>query len=234
VNGRTTRASPTGGTSAASLSRETAIDAMPTTGATPIGDLTPATGAGLHDIERSKGMADEHSTQEAGRRTREAAHEAGRTMGQSVQDASRMAGQIAGLGTETLAVWTEVSQQVMRDLVGLSSNAVQEATRQVIEMQQANMETLRDMQVGAFRFQTTWPEVFRDPIRWYQGSVQDWIEATHRCWGLARRNAETVTQSFQRMEQSTEEATRTLQRTFKDATSKMQDVYARSERLRAA
>jgi hypothetical protein len=195
---------------------------------------SPTSVAPTHNDERSERMADEHSTQEAGRRARDAAHETGRTMGQPAQDASRMAGQIAGLGTETLGVWTEVSQQVMRDLLGLSSNAVQEATRQVIEMQQANMETLRDMQASAFRFQTMWPEIFRDPIRWYQGSVQDWIDSTHRWWGLARRNAETVTQSYQRMEQSTEEATRTLQRTFKDATSKMQDVYARSERLRAA
>ncbi len=152
----------------------------------------------------------------------------------SAQSMDRAARDIAGLSSQALAVWTEVSQDVVRDLMTLSSSTVQESTRQMVEMQQANMDTLREMQFGAFRWQTLWPEMFRDPIRWYQGSTQDLIDTTQKWWGLARRNAETVRQSYQRMEQTTSQATRELERTFSQAKSKMQGMPMRSEQRRAA
>jgi hypothetical protein len=162
----------------------------------------------------------------------------GRPMQRAAQDSAqsmdRAGRDIAGLSSQALAVWTEVGQDVVRDLMTLSSSTVQESTRRMVEMQQASMDTLREMQFGAFRWQTLWPEMFRDPIRWYQGSTQDLIDTTQKWWGLARRNAETVRQSYQRMEQTTSQATRELERTFSQAKSKMQGIPIRQEQRRAA
>jgi hypothetical protein len=153
---------------------------------------------------------------------------------ETAKDTTRVAGQLAGLGTETLTVWTDATQHALRDVVELSAQATQEGARQLTEWQQTNLDLMRAAQAAAFRWYTLWPEFFRDPIRGYQRSLEESIDATQRVFELTRRNAEALTQSCQRLERAAGEASRTLGETFREASTRMQDVYARSDRLRAA
>ena len=183
---------------------------------------------------------DEQSTR-AQESARQAQESAGRRQQQQAQQAretaketTRVAGQLAGLGTETLTVWTDAALRAVRDVVELSAQATQEGARQLTEWQQTNLDLMREMQTVAFRWYTVWPEFLRDPIRGYQRSLEESIDASHRVIELTRRNAETLAQSCQRLERAADDATRTLGETFRDASTKMQDVHARSDRLRAA
>jgi hypothetical protein len=153
---------------------------------------------------------------------------------EAAKDTARVAGQLAGLGTETLTVWTDATQHALRNVLDLSAQATQEGARQLTEWQQANLDLLREMQTMAFRWYGIWPEILRDPIRGYQRSLEESIDAGHRVTELTRRSAETLAQSCQRLERAADDATRTLGETFRDASTKMQDVYARTDRLRAA
>ena len=152
----------------------------------------------------------------------------------AAKDGTRVAGQLAGLGTETLTVWTDAAQHALRDVLDLSAQATQEGARQLTEWQQTNLELMREMQGATFRWSALWPDFLRDPIRGYQRSLEESIDATHRVFELTRRNAEALAQSCQRLERAADTATRTLGDTFRDASTRMQDVYARSDRLRAA
>jgi hypothetical protein len=169
-------------------------------------------------------------SQEAAARRQQQAQQARET----AKDTARVAGQLAGLGTETLTVWSDVSQHALRDMLELSAQATQEGARQLVEWQQMNVDLLRHLQAAAFRWQAIWPEAFRDPIRGYQHALEESIDVTQRAFEITRRNCETVTQGCQRLERAADDATRTLGETFREATSRMQDVYARSDRLRAA
>jgi hypothetical protein len=153
---------------------------------------------------------------------------------ESTRDTTRVAGQLAGFGNETLTVWTDASQRVIRDVVELSAQATQEGARQITEWQQTNLDLLREVQAAAFRWSTLWPEFFRDPVHGYQRSLEESIDAAHRVFELTRRNAEALTQSCQRLERAADDTTRTLSEIFREATTRMQDVYARSDRLRVA
>ena len=166
--------------------------------------------------------------QEAGRRSMQQAREA------TARDTRRVTGQLAGLGTETLTVWCDAAQHALRDVVEFSAQATQEGARHLTDWQQANLDLLREMQALAFRWSTVWPEFLRDPIHGCQRSLEESIEAGHRMIELTRRNAETLAHSCQRLERAAEDATRTLGETFRDASTRMQDVYARADRLRAA
>jgi hypothetical protein len=179
-------------------------------------------------------MDEQAKSQETARKASDAARKTQERAKDAANEATRLAGQLASVGTETMAVWADVNQQIAHDVMEMSSTAVVEGARLLSELQAANLEALREMQAAAFRWQTLWPEAFRDPIRWYQRAMEESIDTAHRTFGLSRRNAETMTQTFERMQSSAEEAARTLQDTFKAAASKMQDVYARTERLRAA
>jgi hypothetical protein len=183
---------------------------------------------------------DEQSTraQESARQTQEAARRAQQHQQQRAReganDATRVAGQLASLGTETLAVWADVTQNAMRNMFELSSQATQEGARQMTDWQRINVDLLREMQAAAFRWTTIWPEALRDPIRCYQRALEESIEGTQRMFEVGRRNAESMMQSYQRLESVTEDTTRTLGETFREAATKMQDVYARSDRVRGA
>jgi hypothetical protein len=177
--------------------------------------------------EQARTQETARQAQEAGRRTQQRARE-------SANDATRVAGQLASLSTETLAVWADVGQRAMRDVMELSAHATQEGARQLTEWQQMNADALRELQTAAFRWPALWPEAFRDPIRWYQRSLEESIDVTQRAFELARRNAETTMHTCQRLERAASDTTRTLGETFRDASTRMQDVYARSDRLHAA
>jgi hypothetical protein len=151
-----------------------------------------------------------------------------------VGDSARNAAEIASLGAEVFTVWADVGQRALHGMLELSSRAAQESARQLAEWQQANVDVLREWQAAAFRWPTLWPEMLRDPIRGYQRMVEEGIESSQRAFALTRRNAETMTGACQRLERAADEATRTLGQTFSDASTRMQDVYARSDRLRAA
>jgi hypothetical protein len=153
---------------------------------------------------------------------------------QAVIEAPRVAGQLVGLGTEALTVWADVTQKALRDMLQLSSQATQEGARQLADWQQANVDLLREMQTAMFRWHTMWPEALRDPIHSYQRALEEAIDGTQRIFELTRRNAEAATSSCQRLERAAEDASRTLGETFRQASSRMHEVYARSDRLRAA
>lgn len=153
---------------------------------------------------------------------------------EATRDTTRVVGQLAGLGTETLTVWTDTAQHALRDVVELSAQATQESARQVTEWHQTNLDLMREMQTVAFRWSALWPEFVRDPIRGYQRSVEEAIDVTQRVFELTRRNAEALTQSCQRLERAASDTHRTLGETFREASTRMQDVYARTDRLRAA
>ena len=149
-------------------------------------------------------------------------------------EATRIAGQFASLGTEALTVWADVSQQGLRHVLELSSRTTQEGARQLGDWQQVNVDLLCEWQAATFRWQTIWPEALRDPIRAYQRALEETIDGTQRVFALTQRSAETMTQTCQRLERAADDATRTLGDTFRDASSRMREVYARSDPLRAA
>jgi hypothetical protein len=181
---------------------------------------------------------DEQKTQEAARETTRRMQETARRGQERTQEASqeagRMAGQMAGLATDTLTVWTQVNQQVVHEMMELSTGAAQHGARLLADLQQANMQGLQDWQAGNLRWWAMWPEAFRDPVRCYQRMFEESLNGANRAFGLGQRNAEAVTQSFERMRSSADETARGLQEAFRDASHRMQDVFQRAERLRAA
>jgi hypothetical protein len=153
---------------------------------------------------------------------------------EAARDAATVAGQVAGLGDETLTVLADAAQHAFRNVIELSNQASQEGARQLTEWQQTNLELMREMQGAALGWATLWPEYLRDPVRGYQRSLEQSIQLTQRLVALTRRNAETLAQACQRLERATDNTTRSLGETFRDASTKMHDAQARAERTRAA
>jgi hypothetical protein len=153
---------------------------------------------------------------------------------ESADELGRVTARMSSLGAETIGTWAELNQRVSHDFLRISSSAAEEATRATTELQQAVFAAWRDAQTAAFRWQTLWPELFRDPVRWYQRAFEHVVGTMQDAIDLNRRSAEIATRSFDRLQSHSEEAARTLDDTFRQGAAKIRDIQNRTDPMRVA
>ena len=79
-------------------------------------------------------------------------------------------GQLAGKVVETMTVWADANQRVLRELVELSAATAKEGVRLCGELQQGAIETLRSSQSAAAHWQGAWSDGAKDPA--YQAAYR--------------------------------------------------------------
>jgi hypothetical protein len=142
--------------------------------------------------------------------------------------AQEVVNEATGKGLETLALWAEANQRVLRQMVELSTGAAKEGIRLYAELQQSALDAVREGQSVAMRWQTSLQEAPKDPVQWYQKAMAESVEGTQRWFQLVEGNAQAVTRSAERMQASAEQAGKGIQQSFTEFMSKTKDVYARS------
>jgi hypothetical protein len=130
------------------------------------------------------------------------------------------------LAVETMTVWADANQRVLRELAELAASTAKESVRLYAELQQSAIEALRETQSSGLRWQTAWQDGPRDPMVWYQRALTDGAEATQKAFRLMEGNAQAVTRSAERLQSSAEQAGKGIQETFSGVVTKLKDVYA--------
>lgn len=179
-------------------------------------------------------MAEQDKAQAAARDASRRMHEAARAGQDRVRAASDEATRMASVAADTLGLWMQINERVMREMMELSTNASQQSVRLLADIQQANMQALQELQAEGLRLLSMWPEAFRDPLHYYQRVCEERLDGFNRTFGLGQRNGEAITQSFERMQSAAQETTRGLQETFRDAGKRMQEAVHRADRASAA
>ena len=155
-------------------------------------------------------------------------------MSETIDQTRRTAEQSLTLGTEMVTVWTGIQQRLLRDWMNLSTEMVRESTRMMTDLQQNSLDGLQELQIRTWRSFSTWPDVFRDPLGWYERAVGEAVQTGRSSLSMSRAGLETMTRSMERMQETAEEAASTMQSTFREAAGRMQDVAHRADRLRVA
>jgi len=127
---------------------------------------------------------------------------------------------------ETLTVWAETNQKVLRDLTELTAATAKEGVRLYAELQQGAIEALRETQAVALRWQAAWQDGPKDPIAWYQNAMAESVDQAQKTFKLVEGNAQAVTRSAERLGTQAEQAGRGIQETLTAAVAKMKGVYA--------
>jgi hypothetical protein len=151
------------------------------------------------------------------------------TKGDIMQDAKKaqeMFTQSSGKVVETMTVWSDANQRVVRELAELSATAAKEGVRLYAELQQSGIEALREAQAAALRWQSGWQETPRDPFAWYQRALAEGVENTQKWFRMLESSAQSVTRSAERLQTGTEQAGKGIQESFSEAVSRLKDVYA--------
>ena len=134
-------------------------------------------------------------------------------------------GQLAGKVVETMTVWADANQRVLRELVELSTATATEGVRLCGELQQGAIETLRSSQSAAARWQGAWSEGAKDPAQLYQKALLSGVDGVEKAVKLMEGQAQAITRSAERLQTSAEQAGKGIQETYAAVVEKMKGVY---------
>jgi hypothetical protein len=133
--------------------------------------------------------------------------------------------QSSGKAVETLTLWAEANQRVLREVAELWAATAKESVRLYAEMQQVGLEMLRDTQATALHWQSTWQEAPRDPLAWYQRTLTDSVENTQKWFRILDGNTQAMTRTAERLHTTAEQTGKGIQESFSQTVTKMKDVY---------
>ena len=134
-------------------------------------------------------------------------------------------GQLAGKMVETMTVWADANQRVLRELVELSTATAKEGVRLCGELQQGAIETLRSTQSAAARWQGAWSDGAKDPAQLYQKALLSGVDGVERAVKLMEGQAQAITRSAERIQTSAEQAGKGIQESYATVVEKMKAYF---------
>jgi hypothetical protein len=150
----------------------------------------------------------------------------GAVMNEATKKAQEMFTQGSGKAVETMTLWADANQRVLRELAELSATTAKEGVRLYAELQQSGLEALREAQASAMRWQSTWQEAPRDPLAWCHRAMTDSVEQTQKWFRILEGNAQAISRTAERLQSTAEQTGKGIQESFSEAVTKMKDVYA--------
>jgi hypothetical protein len=137
-------------------------------------------------------------------------------------------GQFTGKAVETMTVWADANQRVLREMVEFGAAGAKESVRLYAELQQSAIEALKDSQAAALRWQTAWQDGAKDPVQFCQKAVADSVDTAQKAFKVLEAGAQAVTRSAERLQTSAELAGKGIQETYTAVVAKMKDVYSQN------
>ena len=129
---------------------------------------------------------------------------------------------------ETMSVWAEANQRVMREMVELSVGTAKEGMRLYAELQQGALDAVRDGQATAMKWQASWQDAPKDPMAWYQMMVAGAVDGAQKFFGIIEGNAQAVTRSAERLQATAEQAGKGIQETVTATVTRIKDAYTQN------
>jgi len=145
---------------------------------------------------------------------------------ESTKKAQEVFTQSTGKAVETLSVWADANQRVLRELAELSAATAKESVRLYGEIAQSMVQAISDAQSQTLRWQATWQDAPKDPLAWYHRALSEGVDNAQKAFRLLEGNAQAVTKSAERLSSTAEQAGKGIQETFSTIVTKMKEVYA--------
>ncbi|MBM4442126.1 MAG: hypothetical protein FJ027_17045 [Candidatus Rokubacteria bacterium] len=139
--------------------------------------------------------------------------------------ANEIFGQASDKAVETMAMWAEANQRVLRELVELSAGAAKESVRLYAELQQGAMDAVRDSQATALKWHATWQDGPKDPMGWYQQALAEGVEGAQKFFRMVEGGAQAVTRSAERLQTTAEQTGKGIQETVEATVLRVKDAY---------
>ena len=140
--------------------------------------------------------------------------------------ASDVFADMASKAVETMSLWADVSQKILRELVDLSASTAKEGVRLYADLQASAVEALRDGQSRLRQRPLSFDEIARDPVGFYHRAVADSVESAQRAFRAVEGNAQAVSRSAERLQATAEQASTEIQASVTQLAGRLQQLYA--------
>jgi hypothetical protein len=144
---------------------------------------------------------------------------------QTTTNGPEVASQLTGKAIETMTLWADAHQRVLRQLVDLSSGAATEGLKLYGDWQRTAVEAVREGQATALRWQSAWQDAPRDPLAWYQKAVTEGVNGTQKAFRYVEEQAQALTRAAERLQASAEQTGRQIQETVSGTMTKVKEIY---------
>jgi hypothetical protein len=138
--------------------------------------------------------------------------------------ARQMFTQGSSRAVETMTLWADAHQRVLRELAELSAATAKEGVRLYAELQQGALETLREAQASTLEWQSAWPDTARDPMAWCQRALIHGAESAQTCVRLLEGNAHAATRTAERWHATAEQAGKGIQASLSEAMTRTREL----------
>jgi methyl-accepting chemotaxis protein len=138
--------------------------------------------------------------------------------------AGEFVGQMSGKAVETISVWADANQRILRELVELSIGAAKEGVRVYSELQQGAVESMRDAHATALKWQASVQARPNDPMEWYQKAFAESVDQTQKVFRRIEGNAQTLARSAERLQASAEQAGKGIQETVEATVARLKET----------
>jgi hypothetical protein len=128
----------------------------------------------------------------------------------------------SGKVVETMTVWADANQRVLRELAELTTATAKEGVRLYAELQQSGLEAVREAHATTLG----WQEAPRDPLAWYQRALTESVENAQKWFRYLEGNAQAMTRTAERLSTTAEQTGKGIQESFSEAVTKLKNVYA--------
>lgn len=135
-------------------------------------------------------------------------------------------GQFAGKTLETLSLWADANQGVLRELVNLSTTTAKETAGLYAELQSSAVDAVREGQAYWLKRQSEMQELPKDPVAWYQKGLMESIEGTQKAFRFMEGTAQAVTKSAGQVQATAERTGKEIQQTLSALATRMQEIYS--------
>jgi hypothetical protein len=119
--------------------------------------------------------------------------------------------QFAGKTLDTVTLWTEANQRVLRDLVEFGSGTAKEGVLLYGELSRMALEAMRESQGALFRWPTNWTES---------------CAGAQQAFRHFEKSAEALIRSAERVQANAEQVGKAVQETFNTTVTKLKEQYA--------
>lgn len=120
---------------------------------------------------------------------------------------NEMYAQFAGKTVETLSLWAEANQRILKELADFTAGTAKESVRLYAEMQQNAVKALGESPTSLPWQPTTWQEGYQKVFKLFEGNIQ------------------AVSRSAERVQSSAEQAGKGIQEAFTAIADKLKGSY---------
>jgi methyl-accepting chemotaxis protein len=135
-------------------------------------------------------------------------------------------GHFSGKAIEALALWTDASQKIVRELAALSATSAKEGVEFCGQMQASTLEAVKAGQAYWFRHQSDVPKWMGDPVGCFHANLLEAMQEGQKGVKVFQDSVQALVQTAEHIQAANDQATKEIQETCNNLAASVKGIYS--------